>query len=110
MIVKVFIKRQVREGRVMEAFELLKKLRYNAMNRHGYISGETLVSTNDHNEIMVASTWHNMEDWTSWKESAERKTIDAQLEELQAKATVYEPFVFSKYRLAVTKGFPDALG
>ncbi len=105
MVVKVFIKRQVREGSAMEAFDLLKKLRSNAMNSQGYISGETLVSTNDQSEIMVVSIWHSIQDWTRWKESAERKTIDAQLEELQVKPTVYEPFVFSKYRLAVMKGF-----
>jgi hypothetical protein len=37
----------------------------------------------------------------------ERKTIDAQLEELQEKPTQYEPFVFSKYRLAAKAGFPN---
>lgn len=110
MIVKVFIRRKLRPERTMDAFNLLKKIRHNAMNRKGYISGETLVSAEDDCELMVISTWHTMEDWISWKESEERKTIDAQLEELQEKATIYEPFVFSKYRLAAKTGFPDPLG
>jgi heme-degrading monooxygenase HmoA len=75
----------------------------------GYISGETLVSADDDCELIVISTWHKMEDWINWKESEERKTIDAQLEELQEKPTVYEPFVFSKYRLAAKAGFPEPL-
>ena len=109
MIVKVFIKRKLRQENAMDAFHLLKKLRFNAMNRQGYISGETLVSAYDDCELIVISTWHDMEAWNSWKESEERKTIDAQLEELQEKPTVYEPFVFSKYRLAAKAGFPEPL-
>jgi heme oxygenase (mycobilin-producing) len=109
MIVKVFIRRKLRQESTMDAFQLLKKLRHNAMNRQGYISGETLVSADDDCELIVISTWHKMEDWINWKESEERKTIDAQLEELQEMPTVYEPFVFSKYRLAAKAGFPEPL-
>jgi heme-degrading monooxygenase HmoA len=109
MIVKVFIRRKLRQESAMDAFQLLKKLRHNAMNRRGYISGETLVSANDDCELIVISTWHKMEDWISWKKSEERKTIDAQLEELQEGPTIYEPFVFSKYRLAAKAGFPEPL-
>ncbi len=92
----------------MEAFTLLKKLRFKAMNHDGYISGETLISTDDHQEIMVISTWRSLEDWNSWKESKERKAIDAQLEKIQVEQTRYESFVFSKYRLSVQKGFQRA--
>ena len=110
MIVKVFIKRKVRQGSTMDAFHLLNKLRRKAMNHQGYISGETLVSADDDGELLVISTWDSMEDWVNWKESQERKTIDAQLEVFQVKATEYEPFVFSKYKLAVKSGFQEALG
>ena len=112
MLVKVIIRRYLKEGAEMEAFTLLKKLRFKAMNHDGYISGETLISTDDHQEIMVLSTWRSLEDWNSWKESKERKAIDAQLEKIQVEQTRYESFVFSKYRLSVQKGFqraPDAV-
>ncbi len=112
MLVKIFIRRHIKEGKDKEVFALLKKLRFNAMNYAGYISGETLISTEDHQEIMVISTWHSMEKWASWKESEGRKVLDAQLEELQEEPTEYEPYVFSKYRLSVQTGlhkpnFPD---
>lgn len=110
MIVKIFIRRQVPAECEMEAFELLNRLRSKAMDHPGYISGETLVSTNDHSEIMVVSTWQHLENWNSWKDSEKRKTIDAQLEALQVKPTEYEPFVSTKHRLAVKSGFPAALG
>jgi heme-degrading monooxygenase HmoA len=110
MKVRVFIRRKFKEGKDMVAFRLLKKIRLNAMEYEGYISGETLVSTNDPQEIMVISTWQNMEDWNSWKESEDRKTIDALLEELQTTPTLYESFVFSKYRLSAKTGFADHPG
>jgi hypothetical protein len=72
------------------------------------LTGETLISAHDDCELIVISTRHKMEDWINWKESEERRAIDAQLEELQEKPTVYEPFVFSKYRLAAKAGFPGA--
>lgn len=110
MLVKVFIRRHFKEGKDREVFRLLKKIRLKAMECEGYISGETLVSTNDPQEIMVISTWESMDDWDSWKESLDRKTIDALLEELQTTSTLYESFVFSKYRLSAKTGFVDHPG
>ena len=107
MLVKIFIRRRIKEGKDKEAFMLLKKIRFNAMNHEGYISGETLISAEDPQEVMVVSTWHSMEKWASWKESEGRKGLDAKLEELQEEPTEYEPFVFSKYRLSVQTGFQD---
>ncbi len=112
MLVKIFIRRHIKAGKDKEVFALLKKLRFNAMNHSGYISGETLISTEDPQEIMVISTWHSMEKWSNWKESEGRKALDLQLKELQEGPTEYEPYVFSKYRLSVQTGlkkpvFPD---
>ena len=109
MLVKVFIKRYIQEGKDVQAFELIKKIRQGAMNHKGYISGETLVKTTNPQEIMVISTWQSMENWNSWKESEDRKTLDALVEELQIMPTAYESYVFSKYRVYVQKGFPKPL-
>jgi heme-degrading monooxygenase HmoA len=109
MFVKVFIQRPIKEGKDREAFTLLKKLRSNAMNHQGYVTGETLVSTEDPQEMVVVSTWHSLEDWERWKESEDRKAIDALLLEIQAEPTSYRTYTFSKYRLSVKKGLPDAL-
>jgi heme-degrading monooxygenase HmoA len=107
MLIRVFIKRQIKEGKEMESFALVRKLRSVAMEQEGYISGETLVSTEAPRRIMVTSTWQSLENWTSWKESEERKKIDSRLEELQETSTVYDPYVFSKYRISVQKDFKD---
>ena len=109
MIVKVFIQRQVKEGKERDFFKLLKRMRSTAMNNEGYISGETLMHTDDSRSIMVVSTWQGLEYWDRWKESEDRKVIDSQLELLQEKPTGYEPYVFSKFKIAVEKKFPEPL-
>ena len=110
MLVKVFIKRKVKRGNEIKFLGLLKKLRSSAMKLDGYISGETLISTDDPQKVMVVSTWQNIESWDQWKESEDRKSIDAFLEKMQVEPTSYEPYVFSKYWLSVQKGFPESLG
>ena len=101
MIVKVMIKRQVKDGKEGEVLDLLKKLRFIVLEQDGYISGETVISTDDHTKIIVISTWESIDDWQRWKDSPERAEIEAQLEALQEEPTVFESFVLSKYWLAV---------
>ena len=97
MIIKVFIKRHVKECKVDEAYALLNELRSHAMNQNGYISGETLVNHYDYRSITVISTWHSVDDWISWEESDERATNEAQLESL-----LEEPAKFEIYDLGVS--------
>ena len=108
MLVKVFIKRQIKDGSETEAFALLKELRAVAMKQDGYISGETLVSADDPLQVMVVSTWESREEWLKWLASEDRLVVDQRLAELQEKKTEYEPFVFSKYRLSVQQNFPES--
>ena len=101
MIVKVFIKRRIQEGKESEVLSLIKQMRFKAMDHDGYISGETLINATDPMEVMVVSNWENIESWSEWKKSESRAKIDAQLQRLQEKPTEYEPFVLSKYWLTV---------
>jgi heme-degrading monooxygenase HmoA len=110
MLTIVFIKRHMQAGAEKEFFALIKKLRSNAMGHDGYISGETLVSTDDPQELLVISRWQSREDWAAWKESDARKSIDTSLEKLQTKPTEYKSYVFNKFRLSVQSGFPKTEG
>ena len=109
MIVKVIIKRDVSEGKEKHFFWLLKNLRTNAMHQDGYISGETLVCAENTNRVIVISKWESLEDWNNWKIDVKRREIDARLAELQDNPTIYEPYVFSKYKTAAKQGFPPPL-
>jgi len=106
MLVKVIIKRHFKEGTETDFLSLLKKMRFAAMNQEGYISGETLVSTDNPQKVIIISSWQSKEDWASWISSDTRTTIDSELQKLQVEPSAYEPYVFHKYRLAVKKGFP----
>jgi antibiotic biosynthesis monooxygenase (ABM) superfamily enzyme len=101
MIVKVFIKRSIQEGKEFKVLELLKKMRAKAMDYDGHISGETLINATNPMEVMVVSNWENLECWTEWKNSQDRASIDAQLEDLQEKPAEYVPFVSSKYWVTI---------
>jgi heme-degrading monooxygenase HmoA len=106
VLTKVYIKRQIKEGKEKNFFELLKRLRSEAMHQKGYISGETLINTDNAQRIMVVGSWQRLEDWKSWKDNPVRKEIDSRLEELQVEPTTYESYAFSKYRVYVKSGFP----
>jgi heme-degrading monooxygenase HmoA len=105
MLVRVFIKRQIVAENEKVVYGLLKELRAYAMQQQGYISGETLIRADDPQKIIVISTWHSIDNWNSWRDSEQRKKIDAILEKLQVEPTAYEVYVYSKYRMAVKTGF-----
>jgi len=71
----------------------MNKLRSHAVQKQGYISGETLVNHFDYRSITVISTWQTVEDWIQWQESHERAAIESklgsQLEE-PAKYEIYD--------------------
>jgi len=90
MVTKVLIRRLIQENKIEEVIAVLKKLRIKAMDQPGYISGETLVSQNDQQCLMVISIWQNIEDWMNWKESDERKEDEVQLERLLKEPAQYE--------------------
>ena len=97
MIVKVMIKRKIKEGKAREVFTLLNKFRSDAMNQKGYISGETLINHDDPMEILVISMWQDMDNWVRWRENPERKANENLLERWLEEPTAYESYVFSTY-------------
>ncbi len=48
MLVKVLMRRQLKNGNAREVFSLIRKIRAKAMHQKGYISGETLIDHADH--------------------------------------------------------------
>jgi quinol monooxygenase YgiN len=102
MLVKVLMKRRMKNGNVREVFSLINKIRVWAMNQKGYISGETLIDHSDPRKIMVIGTWQDMDDWLRWKEEPRRIELEAQLEPLLEGPTEYEAYVYSKHYLSVS--------
>jgi len=102
MLVKVYMRRRLKNGHAREVFSLIRKIRARAMNQKGYISGETLIDHGDPRKTMVVGTWQSMDDWLNWKENPHRKDLETQLEPLLEGPTEYEAFVYSKYFLSVS--------
>ena len=95
MIVKVMIKRKIKEGKAREVFALLNKFRSAAMNQKGYITGETLINHDNPREILVIAMWQDMENWLKWRENPERKANETILERWLEEPTAYESYIFS---------------
>lgn len=102
MLVKVLMRRRFKEGKVRDAFSLIRKIRSRAMNRKGYISGETFIDHDDPRKTMVIGTWQSMDDWIKWKEDPRRKELESKLELLLEGPTEYESYVYSKYYLSIS--------
>ncbi len=87
MSVKIIIDREVRNGKESDFSNLLRELRKKAITSKGYISGETLRSSNDPYNYVVISTWRGVDDWKDWEKNPERKDIQARIEKLMARPT-----------------------
>ncbi len=103
MLAKVFMRRKFQEDKTREVFLLIRKIRARAMNKRGYISGETFVDHEDPTKMLVVGTWQSIDDWQNWKEDPERDDLEAQLAELLEGPTEYDVYVYSKYRLGITR-------
>ena len=91
-MIRVIIERRLKKGEQISS--LLRQLRVTAMAERGYISGETLVNTEDSNTFMVISTWRSVEDWKAWETSEQRVSLDRQIRSLMG-----EPPVIKTYRI-----------
>ena len=74
MAIKVLIKRRFKEGYFNEINNVIKEVRYGAMDQEGYISSETLWDHEDPFRVVVASNWRSVENWNNWKNSDLRKS------------------------------------
>lgn len=97
-MVRVIIKRHLKEGNKGDLLPILRALRAAAMSHTGYIHGESLVSTEDPSIISVLSTWRSLEDWEAWEKSEERVKLYKEIKPL----LVGEPSV-SVYRVMATE-------
>ena len=92
MNAKILIKRKFKKCKEKEVLALLRELRSGALHQSGYISGETLTSTENPRTMMVIGTWHDMESWYNWKRNITRQTLEQMLETYQEGSTEYQEF------------------
>ena len=97
MAVKVLIKRRFKEKYFNEINEMIKKLRYGAMDQEGYISSETLWDIKDPYRVVVASNWRSSKEWNIWKNSDLRRLEGDNIEKFLDGETEYEIYEMGLY-------------
>ena len=95
-MIRVIIERQAKEG--VRLLALLRDIRAEAMKQPGYISGETLVNTDDNSDIIVISTWQNLKDWKAWEASEARAKLDKQIKPLLTEKAKVRTYRYLSYR------------
>jgi heme oxygenase (mycobilin-producing) len=80
MAVKVLITRRFKKDRMNEAFKLLMELRSLATLQSGYVSGETLVSADNPNKLLVISAWVSRKRWEEWQANEKRTNFARKME------------------------------
>ena len=95
-MIKVIIERHAKRGQDLSP--LLRQLRGAAMHYPGYVTGETLVSTEDSLIIVTVSTWQSLEHWKAWETSETRSRLYQQIEPL-----LVEKPVVTTYRIMSTE-------
>ena len=97
MAISVIIRRTVAdEKKASKLAPLIVRLRSQAISQPGYITGQTFLCLDSPGEYLVISTWNNLEDWKKWLNSAERRTLQDQIDALLGEKTeyrIYEPLV-----------------
>lgn len=79
-MIKAIIERHIKDERSFSP--LIRELRTAAIHQPGYVTGETLVSTEDKSIIVVISTWRNLADWKAWETSETRAELYQKIEPL----------------------------
>ena len=93
MTVKLLLERKFKEDPSLEEIKTINELRIGAMQRKGYISGETLVDINDHRRIVVISVWANKAAWEAWVNSDERRTLEANIDKNLKQSAIIRSFM-----------------
>ncbi len=89
-MVRVLIERKLKKREHIS--KLLQNIRIAVREQPGFISSETLVNTEDNSEIMILSTWSNVESWNKWKASQQRVAIDREIDLLLEQAQIIKTY------------------
>lgn len=78
MTSKILIERKFKEVPSPQNLQLIDELRIKALQQRGYIGGETVISY-DGRDVLVVTSWASLEDWERWVNSEERTDLENKL-------------------------------
>jgi heme-degrading monooxygenase HmoA len=94
MSIKILITRTVSQENAKDILRLFKEMRSLATDQDGYISGETLKSSDRPDVYLIISTWESADDWGNWLKNKKRQEIQAKIDALLGGKTSYEMFQY----------------
>jgi len=98
-MIRVVIEHQAKDAKsAVLLIESIRELRNEAMKQPGYLTGETLVNTEDNCNVLVISTWRSVKDWSIWDKSKLRTNLTQVVHPLLS-----EPFTVRTYRYHLVK-------
>lgn len=94
MAIKVVISRRVPAEVAPNLKPLLLKLRTLAGAQPGYVTGETLVNTEDKEDVLVFSTWSSLEHWRAWVEDPRRAEVEDVIDAMLGTPARYKTYFY----------------
>jgi len=95
MSIKVLITRVVPQDKARDMLNLFREMRSLATAQDGYISGETLKSSDRPDVFLVISTWESASDWEIWLKNRARQEVQSRVDALLGGKTAYEIFHYN---------------
>jgi len=92
-MVKIITERHVKKGEEEKYIKLIKEFHPIAKAQPGYVTADSLVSTENPSLFLVASTWEKVEDWRAFVNSEMGRKLFELTEPLltgKPKTTVYQ--------------------
>ena len=98
-MVRVIIEHQAKNpGDAKRVIDIIHEIRDEIIKRPGYITGETLVNTEDECNIIVISTWHYIENWKDWEKSEACQALTAKEVPFLTKPLSYRTYQYYMVR------------
>jgi heme oxygenase (mycobilin-producing) len=92
MAIKVILYRRVPVEKAADLRPLLIELRALALKQPGYVSGETLMNSQDPEEQLVVSSWASENDWERWFHNEKRAAVQQKIDDLLGRETLYQVY------------------
>jgi heme-degrading monooxygenase HmoA len=99
MTAKIMIEREFKKMPSADDIRVINEIRIKVMEQKGYVSGETLINTQDNRKIVVLSFWSCLDDWLAWADSELRRELDNELISQMEKPSIIRTFFFGSDRL-----------
>ena len=98
-MIRVVIEHQAKDPEAAkQVIAIIHEIRDEIMKLPGYITGETLLNTEDECNIIVISTWHYVAQWKKWRKSETCRKLEARHKPFLAKLLSHRVYQYHMVR------------